>query len=91
MKCSRCEHELPPNKAKCLSCGKWNVLEADEVQPTVGEGFDVDGSIPLNRVKSEDAARIKTGPWDHMWGTTEYTDGRAPESGIAWPSGNLRP
>jgi len=88
MKCSRCDAELAANKAKCTSCGKWNATQVDGPPPAVGEGFSADGSIPLNRVKSEEAARIQTGPWDHMWGTTVPTNGPS-VSGIVQTSTTL--
>lgn len=90
MKCTLCDHELPPNKAKCTYCGKWNTtaLAGDEIVKSGVEGEEADGSISLNRVKSEEAARIKSGPWDHMWGSTTRLDGTI-ESGIVQTSTTL--
>jgi DNA repair protein RadA/Sms len=61
----------------------------DEVKKTAPlHGENEDGTISLNRVKSEDAIRIQCGPWDHMWGTTTQLDGSS-VSGIVQTSTTL--
>ncbi len=79
MKCRVCEHQLPPDKAKCNNCGCMNIttpLDGDVKRGDPLHGENEDGTISLNRVKSEDAVRIQCGPWDHMWGTTTTLDGK---------------
>lgn len=91
MKCRVCEHKLPPDKAKCPNCGNMNIttpLDEDVKRGAPLHGENEDGTISLNRVKSEDAVRIQCGPWDHMWGTTNHMDGTA-VSGIVQSSTTL--
>lgn len=90
MNCRVCDHKIPQDKAKCTNCGAMNITtledEVKKVAPLHGENED--GTISLNRVKSEDAVRIQCGPWDHMWGTTNLLDGSV-VSGIVQTSTTL--
>lgn len=90
MKCRVCEHEIDKDKAKCSSCGTWNITqhEVEEKKTPTMEGENDDGTISLDQVKSEDAVRIQCGPWDHMWGTTMKIDGPS-VSGIVQTSTTL--
>jgi DNA repair protein RadA/Sms len=40
----------------------------EEKKGTSLNGEDPDGTITLDKVQAEDAARILTGPWDYCWG-----------------------
>ncbi len=65
--CQLCESKLPDGKYKCTDCGGWNIDDfTKQVESKNGE--DADGTITLDKVKAEDAARILTGPWDYCWG-----------------------
>jgi DNA repair protein RadA/Sms len=65
--CRVCNVELRPDKSKCTNCGSWNVTPTfKEVESKNGE--DADGTITLDKVKAEEAARLITGPWDYCWG-----------------------
>ncbi len=65
--CRVCESKLPDGRHKCLDCGAWNIDDLTKQHiPTNGE--DADGTITLDKVKAEDAARLTTGPWDFCWG-----------------------
>lgn len=65
--CRLCDAELKDGKYKCTSCGSWNTEETIKEKVSVN-GEDTDGTITLDKVKAEDAARIATGPWDFCWG-----------------------
>jgi DNA repair protein RadA/Sms len=43
-------------------------MEDTTKQSESKNGEDPDGTITLDKVKAEDAARITTGPWDFCWG-----------------------
>lgn len=65
--CRLCDAELKDGKYKCTSCGSWNTEDTIKEKVSIN-GEDADGSITLDKVKAEDAARIFTGPWDFCWG-----------------------
>jgi DNA repair protein RadA/Sms len=91
MNCRVCDHKLSPDKARCTNCGANNIttpLDNDVKKGSPLPGEDADGTISLNRVKSEDAVRIQCGPWDHMWGTTIGLDGTS-ISGVVQTSTTL--
>jgi DNA repair protein RadA/Sms len=88
MKCSLCDEDLKPNMMRCENCGKWNIHEENDIPITILEGEAADGSITLDQVRSEDAHRIKSGPWDHMWGITKSLN-KPEEAGIVQTSTTL--
>jgi DNA repair protein RadA/Sms len=65
--CKLCSAKLPENKTKCKECGTWNIEDTFQ-QFESKSGEDADGSITLDKVKSEEAKRLITGPWDYCWG-----------------------
>lgn len=66
--CRVCSAELKPNKSKCNNCGSWNVDVVFKEVAKSNNGEDADGTITLDKVKAEEAARLITGPWDFCWG-----------------------
>ncbi len=74
--CSNCGFDkIPADKLKCPKCG----------QLQLGPEMRRDTSVLLKDVKSSDIDRIKTGPWDIIWGENFKTK----ERGMARSSVNL--
>ncbi len=65
--CNLCQAKLSDGKYKCTNCGIWNIEDTSKPHESKN-GEDPDGTITLDKVKAEDAARITTGPWDFCWG-----------------------
>ena len=66
MDCRYCQHKLPDLKYRCKMCGKWN--DRDERQRAASSGTDSADVIRLSKVKPGVLTRIKSGPWDYVFG-----------------------
>ena len=74
--CSNCGYDkIPADKLQCPKCK----------QLQMGPELRRDSSVLLKDVKSSDIDRIKTGPWDIIWGENYKTK----ETGMARSSVNL--
>lgn len=60
MNCIRCGDELVDGALQCVSCGKWNTLPASSA-------IEHKRSL-LRDVKAIDQERLKSGPWDKIFG-----------------------
>jgi len=63
VKCTGCRTKLEEGKLRCPKCGKWATLGAGEIEVH-----------NLSDVRPSDLDRIKSGPWDLVWGGGIVTD-----------------
>jgi len=75
MKCTGCREKIPEGKMKCLRCGLWQTLGAGEIEVH-----------NLSDVRPSDLDRIRSGPWDLVWGGGIVTDSVSLFAG-QWGSG----
>lgn len=64
VKCVRCEAQIPNGKLQCPICKLWNF-------GNVSSGTEHDETTTLDKVKPAGKDRMKTGPWDDLWGSTK--------------------
>lgn len=74
MKCAKCKTEIPEGKLRCPQCKEFQITT-----------HRADGSVLLADVVSSDIDRIRTGPWDEVFGTNFKTG----QKGVARSSVNL--
>lgn len=66
-KCSHCGHQFSREKVQCPSCKAWNMNSAEEA------GASEDDTVLLSEVQDGTISRLKTGPWDYVFGGNEKT------------------
>ena len=78
--CMRCGHGFDAAKAKCPSCGMWNIARE--------EGGKDDGTMLLSEADDRTVKLIQTGPWDPCFGRRLKDNGKE-EFGIPQSSVTL--
>lgn len=68
MKCIHCKFEVPKDRLQCPQCKKFQVA----ADPSASE-FGQRKGILLSDVVSSDVDRLKTGPWDEIFGASYKT------------------
>lgn len=64
MNCRFCLHTLPLGKYHCKHCGKWTTEESIQSSRTSPSG----SVVRLSEVEVLELDRIKSGPWDYVFG-----------------------
>ncbi len=64
MNCQYCNNKLPEGKYNCRKCGQWTTRDFEQTRSSEANG-DI---CRLSQVQAAKLSRIKSGPWDYVFG-----------------------